>query len=184
MFRKQLQGSWTTILLVALFLIAGLFVGCGGDGEADNYDEADQSEPVEGGDEVAADDGAPSVFFTNLSDGDEVEGPVVTLEFDVSNFEIVAAADPPVVEDGKGHHHLAINGHCLPAGEVIEKADPWVHFGDGSNTIDVQLPLGDVHLSLQVGDGEHRTLDEPGLCLMIDLTVVEGGGDEGDGEGE
>ena len=85
------------------------------------------------------------------------------------------APDPPVIVEGKGPHHLGVNTHCLPAGTIIEKAEPWIHFGDASNTIDVQLPPGPVHLSLQIGDGEHRTLDEEGLCAMINLTVVEGG---------
>jgi hypothetical protein len=123
---------------------------------------------------AATDDGAPRVFFTNVADGDEVVSPV-QLEFGIENYEIVPAQDPIVIEAGKGHHHLAVNAGCLPAGQIIEKAAPWIHFGDGSSSIEMQLPPGPAQLTLQVGDGEHRTLDEEGLCHSIEVTVVEGG---------
>ena len=167
MLNKNLHGSRAMILLAALVLVVG--VACGGDDEA-----AEEAPDVEMGEAEPEEEasGGPRVFFANVSEGDEVTSPV-SLEFGIEGFEIVAAEDPVVIEDGKGHHHLAINAHCKPAGEIIEKAEPWIHFGDGSNTIDVQLPPGPVHLSLQVGDGEHRTLDEEGLCAMINLTVVE-----------
>ncbi len=172
MLNKNLHGSRSMILLAALVLLVG--VACGGDEAAedvaDEHADMDHSADAEAEEETG--DSGPRVFFANVSEGDEVTSPV-SLEFGIEGFEIVAAQDPVVIEDGKGHHHLAINAHCKPAGEVIEKAEPWIHFGDGSNTIDVQLPLGSVHLSLQIGDGEHRTLDEEGLCAMINLTVVE-----------
>ena len=176
---RKHDWSWLTIALACLFLVAGLVAGCGGDA-GDEDSDTDMEQTTE--EAVVDDDGAPRVYFTKVSEGDEVTSPV-SLEFGIANFEIVPAVDPVVIEDGKGHHHLGINTHCLAAGEVIEKAAPWVHFGDGSNTIDVQLEPGPAHLSLQIGDGEHRTLDEPGLCAMINLTVVEGGeGGEGDQE--
>ena len=180
MNHRKYDWSWLTITLACLLLVAGLVAGCGDDAaeEEDVAVEAEEeameyTEDAEDA-EDAEDDGAPRVFFANLSEGDEVTSPV-SIEFGIANFEIVPAVDPVVIEDGKGHHHLAINAHCLPAGEVIEKADPWIHFGDGSNTIDVQLEPGPAHLSLQVGDGEHRTLDEPGLCAMISFTVIQEG---------
>ena len=156
-------------LLFGLVLILGGAVACGGGDAAEDVEApAEIEEPAE---EVST---APRVFFANLTEGEEVTSPV-TIEFGIENFEIVPAQDPIVIEEGKGHHHLAINAHCQEAGTVIEKADPWIHFGDGSSTIDVQLPPGDAHLSLQVGDGEHRTLDEEGLCAMINLTVIQEG---------
>jgi hypothetical protein len=41
----------------------------------------------------------------------------------------------------------------------------------------MQLPPGQHTLTIQIGDGEHRTLDEPGLCQTITVTV------EGDSAG-
>lgn len=166
-------------LLVALGLIVlagGLLTACGGQHDGEDHaamDHGDDHAAMDHGDDAAVtDDGAPRVFFANVSDGDEVTSPV-SLEFGIENFEIVPAQDPIVIEEGKGHHHLGVNTHCLEPGVIIEKAQPWIHFGDGSNSIDMQLPPGPAHLVLQVGDGEHRTLDEPGLCAMINLTVVE-----------
>ena len=52
-------------------------------------------------------------------------------------------------------------------------ADPWVHFGDGSAEFEYYLPAGPHTLTLQIGDGEHRTLDEPGLCNIITVTAEE-----------
>ncbi|MDH3402431.1 MAG: DUF4399 domain-containing protein [Acidobacteriota bacterium] len=186
MIDRNLNDGRLAVLGAGLVLTLGVFSACGGGHEAGEHlaaadheaagHEAAGHETAAGADAAASADatgGAPRVFFTNVSDGDEVTSPV-RLEFDVENFEIVAAHDPAVIEAGKGHHHLAVNGDCEPPGVVLPKAAPWIHFGDASRTIDVQLPPGPVHLTLQVGDGEHRTLDEPGLCTSIDLTVVEG----------
>jgi len=54
---------------------------------------------------------------------------------------------------------------------VIPKAAPWVHFGDGKNEIDMQLPPGKHTLVLQIGDDKHTTL--PGLCSTITVTVSQ-----------
>ena len=167
---SKLSVLQPTALLFGLVLILGGAIARGSDDDAQEEVEA----PVEAEEPAQEMSSAPRVFFTNLTEGEEVTSPV-SLEFGIENFEIVPAQDPVVIEEGKGHHHVGINTHCLPAGTVIEKADPWVHFGDGSNTIDVQLPPGEAHLALQVGDGEHRTLDEEGLCAMINITIIEEG---------
>jgi len=179
---KRFQSR--TMSLTALVLMgSGLFLACGGghEGAAEAVHDA-VHEAAGHAEEMlveAFDEGAPRVFFTNVVDGDEVVSPV-SLEFGIENYEIVAAQDPIVIEEGKGHHHLGVNTECQPAGEVIEKAQPWIHFGDGSASIDMQLPLGPATLSLQVGDGEHRTLDIVGLCHTITVMVVEGEPAEGE----
>ena len=124
--------------------------------------EAPEAEPASMG---------PRVFLAQPAEGEEVTSPV-HLEFGIENYVIEPRVEGEVNE-GAGHHHLGINTHCLEAGIVIPSADPWVHLGDGSNTIDVDLPAGTHHISLQVGDGDHRTLDEEGLCFMVDINVVE-----------
>lgn len=176
MLNRNFDPYRLTLTLAVLTLTLGVFAACGAVEEA--HEEAAEAvhaamdhDAMEPGDEAAA-DLAPRVFFVNVADGDEVTSPV-SLEFGIENFEIVAAQDPVVIEEGKGHHHLGVNTDCLPAGEVIVKAEPWIHFGDGSNTIDMQLPPGPARLTLQVGDGEHRTLGEGGLCATIDVIVVE-----------
>ena len=67
------------------------------------------------------------------------------------------------------HYHLGVDTDCLPAGTVIPKADPWVHFGDGKNVIEAQLTPGPHRLAVQAGDDMHRTL--PGLCEVINITA-------------
>ncbi|MEE8278850.1 MAG: DUF4399 domain-containing protein [Thermoanaerobaculia bacterium] len=174
MVTRKLLQSRTTILMALLALTSGAFLACGGGAGDQETVDAGHADAEPGGEMMAAaDEGAPRVFFTNLADGDEVVSPV-QLEFGTENYEIVPAQDPVVIEEGKGHHHLGVNTDCKPAGEVIEKAQPWIHFGDGSNSIDMQLPPGPATLTLQIGDGEHRTLDIEGLCHTITVTVVEG----------
>jgi hypothetical protein len=64
-----------------------------------------------------------------------------------------------------------VDTDCLPAGTEIPKASPWVHFGDGKNEIDMQLPPGTHRLALQIGDDKHMTIE--GLCSTITVNVAE-----------
>lgn len=70
---------------------------------------------------------------------------------------------------GVGHYHIGFNTDCLSVGEVIPRADPWVHFGDGSATFETLLEPGEHTFAVQVGDDEHRTPE--GLCSTITITV-------------
>ena len=91
----------------------------------------------------------------------------------VENFQI-----SPVPEDasspreGLGHYHLGYNTECLPAGEIIPAADPWTHFGDGSDGMEMQLEGGEYRFSVQIGDDEHRTIE--GLCETITIRMEDG----------
>lgn len=116
--------------------------------------------------------GEPAVFFVEPTDGATVTSPFQVV-MGSRNVEI-GAVPPEVLEARPGivHYHLGTNTDCLPVGEIIPQADPWIHFGDGSNEIEVNLPHGDFRLALQAGDDEHRTL--PGLCEVITVSVVEG----------
>ena len=81
-------------------------------------------------------DMAPRVYFVAPEDGANisVDHPVV-FEFGIENCEI--AAVPEEVEQPRpdvGHDHLGVDTECLPVGEIIPMADPWLHFGDASNT--------------------------------------------------
>jgi len=123
-----------------------------------------------------ADAGAPPagarIFFVSPENGASVTSPV-HIVFGAEGFTIEPRGDG-AVHPGAGHHHIGLDTQCLPAGEIIPTAAPWVHFGDGKSEIDFQLPPGEHHLVAQVGDGEHRTLDQPGLCAELHLNVVEG----------
>ena len=114
----------------------------------------------------------PRVFFVQPPDGATVRSPV-TLEFGAADFQIAAVPQGEVTETrpNLGHHHVAIDADCLAPGSVIPRAAPWVHFGDGKNVIDMQLPAGPHRLTLQIGDDLHRTIE--GLCATISVNVTE-----------
>lgn len=159
--------------LAVLFclMVLTLAMACGGGG--DSGEEAAEPEAMEEEMDMEMDEetsDGPRVFFIEPADGDTVTSPV-TFTFGHENFTIEPKGD---IHAGAGHHHIGIDTECLPPGEAIPEADPWVHFGDGSATIEMQLPAGEHTLTIQIGDGEHVTLDEPGLCQTITVTVEEG----------
>ena len=113
----------------------------------------------------------PRVFFVQPLDGTTVTSPV-SLEFGSENFAIAAVPPGTVTETrpALGHYHVGVDTDCLPTGTAIPKAAPWVHFGDGKNVIDMQLPPGMHRLTLQIGDDLHRTIE--GLCETITVNVT------------
>lgn len=112
----------------------------------------------------------PRIFFIEPQDGATVSSPV-HFKFGAENFTIAPVVDPPVVQKGVGHFHIAVDGECVKPGEIIPKADPYIHFGDGTSEIDVILQPGTHHICLQIGDGEHRAPMEPGLTAEVTITV-------------
>jgi hypothetical protein len=125
-----------------------------------------------GGNAPAPEPEGPRVFFVQPQDGATVKSPV-RLEFGAEDFEIAAVPAGTVTETRPdlGHHHVAIDADCLPPGTAIPRAAPWVHFGDGKNVIDMQMPTGTHRLTLQIGDDLHQTIE--GLCETITVTVNE-----------
>lgn len=133
---------------------------------------AEAAEPAPTEEAAGAETDAPRVLFTNIEDGGTYTSPL-SLEFGVENYQIA-----PVVEgenpEGVGHYHLAIDVECWPRGEIIPDGQAnYIHFGDGSNTIEVPLEPGEHTLCLQIGDGEHRVLEEPGLTQQVTITIEE-----------
>lgn len=115
---------------------------------------------------------ARRVFFVEPQDGATVRSPV-TLRFGVDEYEIspVPPGELTTAREGLGHHHVGVDTDCLPVGTAIPKANPWVHFGDGKNEMQMQLPPGQHRLTLQIGDDLHRTIE--GLCSTITVTVAQ-----------
>ena len=114
----------------------------------------------------------PRVFFVVPQDGAEVTSPI-NFEFGAENLSVDPIEDPLVVKPASIHFHIGYNTDCLPPGVIIPKADPWVHFGDGSSFFETLLDPGPYKLTLQAGDGEHRTLEGDGYCQVINITVKE-----------
>jgi hypothetical protein len=114
------------------------------------------------------------VFFVSPKNGDTIK---TTSAFEFGHEGVSVAAVPPgeltpeQVRARTIHHHLGVDTDCLPPGTAIPKADPWIHFGDGKNVIEMQLTPGPHTLALQAGDDMHRTIS--GLCDVISVTVVQ-----------
>lgn len=163
-------AAWFRICAIGLTCVfaMGLAAACssGDGGEDAATEEADHGEEHE----MMEGSGAPRIWFIQPEQGAGATSPVA-FEFGAENINIEPKGE---VHAGAGHHHIGVDTECLPAGELIPEAAPWVHFGDGSAVIEMQLTPGEHTLTIQLGDGEHRTLDEPGLCESITITVVEG----------
>jgi hypothetical protein len=165
---------------MALAASSALVFGCGG---APSNEAANSAAPAAGAAAPAA--GASTadaasheghtggrVFFASPKDGAMVKSPV-QFEFGSDMFTIAAVpkGDITDVRSGTGHFHLGTDTDCLPVATVIPKANPWVHFGDGKNVIEMQLAPGPHKMSVQAGDDKHQTMT--GLCETITITVTE-----------
>jgi len=119
----------------------------------------------------AATTSGPRVYFAEPANGAMVKSPV-HLVFASDQFTIAAVPQGEVkeVRANTGHYHLGTDTKCLAPGTVIPKADPWIHFGMGNNTIEMQLTPGPHTLVLQAGDDKHTTIT--GLCETISVNVT------------
>ena len=114
------------------------------------------------------------VFFMEPKDGASVKSPVhIVFGSDMFTIAPVPPGEikPEAVRANTGHFHLGVDTDCLAPGSVIPKANPWVHFGKGDNSIDMQLTPGPHKLAVQAGDDRHSTMT--GLCEVINVTVTE-----------
>ncbi|WP_153102240.1 DUF4399 domain-containing protein [Paraburkholderia hayleyella] len=109
---------------------------------------------------------AESVSFVQPHDGATVSNPVHVV-FAVEGMKIAPAG---TMTEGTGHHHLLIDGHALPKGEVIPANDKSLHYGKGQTETDVTLPPGDHTLTMQFGDGAHRSYG-PAMSQTITVHV-------------
>ncbi len=165
--RSGLQGRHG---MLALVLATGLVACGGGDPEAEPEPMA-EAPAAEAPAAPMADRSSmtPSVSFVRPADGSTVSSPV-SMEFIVSNLNISPVPDEvETAREGMGHYHVAIDTECLAVGELIPKADPWVHFGDGSKIYETLMTAGQHTLTVQIGDDDHRT--QEGLCTTISITV-------------
>jgi hypothetical protein len=96
---------------------------------------------------------ADGVSFIEPKDGATVTNPV-HVKFAVDGMKVAPAG---TITEGTGHHHLLIDGQPVPKGAVIPANDKSLHFGKGQSETEITLPPGDHTLTLQFGDGAHRS---------------------------
>ena len=118
---------------------------------------------------------AARVFFVSPKNGDTIK-TTHRFEFGSDMYQIAAVPEGEITADqvrsGIGHFHLGVDKDCVPAGQEIVRGTPdWVHFGTGSNFIEMQMKPGPHKFSVQVGDDLHRAVE--GLCETINVTVAE-----------
>ena len=140
------------LLTLAAALLLLPLGACGGTGADDDHADHGHMEGDMDHAEEAADDGAPRVYFVGLENHATIPS-LINLQFAAENFVIEPVGDG-AINEGAGHYHIAIDGECLEPGIVIPTADPWIHFGDGSDSIEIEL-------------------DEPGLSQYIMVHVEE-----------
>src|SRR5262245_30281769 len=119
--RRTSQPGSRVIALTVLSLSL-LAAACGGSESPSQSAQQSTAPPAAS----APSGGGGRVFFVQPKDGSTVKSPV---QFEFGADQIAIAAVPATVETprpGMGHHHLGVDTDCLPVGEVIPKASPWI----------------------------------------------------------
>ena len=106
------------------------------------------------------------VYFEGVADGDTVKSPL-KVEMGVCGMEVEPAGK---VSEGKGHHHLIVDGTCVPKGEIVPKDATHMHFGKGQTETTLKLAPGKHTLTLQFANGVHASYGEE-MCKSIAIKV-------------
>lgn len=96
------------------------------------------------------------VFFVSPASGDSVTNPV-KLVFGVSGMDIEPAG---AVVEGKGHHHILIDGTFIEKGVVVPADSMSIHYGKGQTETELTLSPGKHTLTMQFADGFHQSYGE------------------------
>ena len=108
------------------------------------------------------------VFFVSPSDGDTVQNSI-KIVFGVSGMKIEPAG---TINEGKGHHHLVIDGRFIEKGVVVPSDSVNIHYGKGQTKTEITLPPGKHTLTMQFADGFHQSYGE-GWSKKIEIIVQE-----------
>lgn len=130
-----------------------------------DHDHEAMMEEAEGSEFLAIPEGA-KVYFANLEDGQTVSSPV-KVEFGIEGMEVEPAGE---LNEGKGHHHIIINGGSLERGAVVPADSVNIHYGKGQTETELELPAGTHTLTMQFADGYHQSYGEQ-LSATISITV-------------
>ncbi|MDH5475326.1 MAG: DUF4399 domain-containing protein [Cyclobacteriaceae bacterium] len=108
------------------------------------------------------------VFFVSPSEGGVVQNPVKVV-FGVKGMEIEPAGE---VKEGKGHHHIIIDGSFIKKGVVVPADSMNIHYGKGQTETELTLSPGEHTLTMQFADGFHQSYGEE-WSNTISITVGE-----------
>ena len=114
-----------------------------------------KEEVIEEPKELTIPEGA-SVSFDNLTDGDKVSSPL-EIAFGLLGMEIEPAGK---LTQGKGHHHIIVDGSFIERGTVVPTNETHIHFGKGQTSTTLELSPGEHTLTLQFADGLHQSYGE------------------------
>ncbi|MGU3777515.1 DUF4399 domain-containing protein [Burkholderia metallica] len=106
------------------------------------------------------------VYFEAPSEGATVSNPV-HVKFGVEGMDLRPAGD---MTPNTGHHHLLIDEQPIEKGKVIPATEHSLHFGKAQTETDLKLPPGPHTLTLQFGDGAHRSYG-PEMSSTIKINV-------------
>ena len=110
----------------------------------------------------------PEVFFILPKNGDTVSSPV-KITMGVKGMEVEPAGQ---INEGKGHHHLIINGSHIEKGTVVPADSTHIHFGKGQTETELELPPGKHTITMQFADGVHVSYGES-MSSTIEVVVAE-----------
>jgi hypothetical protein len=109
---------------------------------------------------------APQVRIVAPAEGEEVDGPNVTIRLEASGIDIVPAGD---TASGTGHHHLYLDTDLAPFDVPIPAVPGQViHMGDGSSSYTFEgVAAGEHRVIAVVGDGVHVPLQPPVVDTVL-----------------
>lgn len=119
-------------------------------------------------DTTAVGEDRPGVYFVNLKDGDKLKSPVI-IQMGVRGMTVEPAGK---VDEGKGHHHIIIDGTFIEKGQVVPMDKTHLHFGKGQTVDTLKLAPGKHTLTLQFANGVHDSYGKD-WSKTIGITVTE-----------
>lgn len=95
-------------------------------------------------------------YFVNLNDGEPLKSPVV-VQMGIRGMEVEPAG---IINEGKGHHHIIIDGSYVEEGQVVPADSTHIHYGKGQTIDTLLLNQGNHTLTLQFANGAHQSYGE------------------------
>ena len=138
-------------ILLALSITFVLFA-CGGSSQ----ESSDASESKEAPVSMLESEEDNGVFFIAPADRDTVQNPV-KLKFGIKGMEVEPAG---AINEGKGHHHVTIDGSFAKKGVVVPADSVNIHYGKGQTETELILTPGPHTLTMQFADGFHQSYGE------------------------